>query len=223
MLGVRLHADLVPSRTSFSGYVTSSTIFAAKIEAAMFNSRELPIPTVPSITSLNQAHATLLHCWNRLWKSGTAAPPGQSLRDLPKYDFTERRELCEWLERWEKAFTEYLSTAMSNMGQQDLTQCRVLKANHLACTVVAADSGAGPESAIIFEDEFRAIIELAEAVLRARETMSPQSASTTSPIEPTPETTGLDVHAPLSIVVSRCPNKDTRERAHRLALHSRGF
>jgi len=189
----------------------------------MFNSRELPIPTVPNITSLNQAHATLLHCRDRLWKSGIARIPGQNTQDKPASDIVESRGLCEWLERWEKAFTEYLATAVSSMGQQDLTQCRVLKANHLGCTIIASDHYVGPESTVKFEDEFRAIIELAEAVLQARETMSPQSASTASPVERTPQTSGLDVQTPLSIVLSRCPDGETRERAHRLALHSRGF
>ncbi|KAK4554791.1 hypothetical protein LTR86_008293 [Recurvomyces mirabilis] len=219
------HAEINFPRTSPFDFVASPVSFDAKFDTTtiMFNSRELPVPTVPSITSLNQAHATLLHCWNRIWKSGIAAIPGQTTQEKPILDFTERRELCEWLEKWEKAFTEYLATAMTSMGQQDLTQCRVLKANHLGCTILASGSEVWPESTFMFEDEFRAIIELAGAVLQARETMSPQSASTASPVEPTPQTSGLDVHMPLSIVIMRCQHAAIRERAHILAVHSRGF
>ncbi|KAK3115753.1 hypothetical protein LTR53_004573 [Teratosphaeriaceae sp. CCFEE 6253] len=92
---------------------------------------------------------------------------------------------------------------MPSMGGEDLTLCRVLKANHLACTILTSDAGpdATARESDGFEAEFQAIVELAGAVLDARDRHnSPQSASTAStasPIEATPATSGLDVQAPL--------------------------
>lgn len=175
------------------------------------------MPTMTKITSLTQAHATLCHGWNRLWSCENQAGNRQALAE-------ERRHLREWLDAWERAFTEYLSYAMAVMAGDELTQCRVLKANHLTCVVLASDSpaSASAHDFDVFEAEFRAIVDLAGAVLQARgRNNTPQSASTASPVE-SPVMGGLDVQSPIWVVLSRCSNAAIWERANRLSLQYQG-
>ncbi|KAK4889149.1 hypothetical protein LTR17_001396 [Elasticomyces elasticus] len=184
-------------------------------------SRELPVPTISRISSLNQANATLSHCESKLRSSETRVDS----KDCTQ----ERRQLRVWLERWEKAFTEFLSASMASMDGEDLTRCRVLKANHLACTILASDAGSDAtcRDFDVYEAEFQAIVELVCAVLQARERLnSPQSASTTSTTSPVDSMTppcALDVQAPLYIVMARCSNVGIWDRANRLSSQARGL
>jgi hypothetical protein len=63
-----------------------------------FTSRELPIPNVPRITSLGQAHATLLHCWNKLWKPDPAPSSCASFAEKRGFYAEERKQLrgCQY-------------------------------------------------------------------------------------------------------------------------------
>ena len=182
--------------------------------------RELPMPNVSRIYSLSQAHATLLHCRNRL----TSFAQGYANCEATKSDHArvsdEQQQYQRWLERWEAAFTDYLSAAMTSMASEDLTQSRVLKANHLACTVVASDVKADESSFDRFDSEFQAIVELAGAVLQFRQRPnSPQSATSS---ESSATSQGLDVRDPLHVVTARCNRNTIHHRATELLLRCHG-
>ncbi|RMY94788.1 hypothetical protein D0864_05453 [Hortaea werneckii] len=109
-------------------------------------SRDLPMPSVSRITSLNQAHATLLHCCNKLGRFEQCCQPQTSTPSSPVLQNTqaeERRAFRQWLQRWESAFSQFLSTYASGMSSEDLSQCRILKANHIACNIVASNARPG--------------------------------------------------------------------------------
>lgn len=181
-------------------------------------SRELPMPNVGRITSLNQAHATLLHCCNKLARfAQESKAPGRS-RAQEDLIAEERKQFQQWLERWEQAFTDFLSLAMASMGSEDMTQCRILKANHLACDVVASNAGPTPSAFDAFEPEFQAIIDLASAVLQIRQGASSPHSAVSSPIATSPATSGLDVRDPLFIVLANCSKMPLRNRANELLL-----
>lgn len=113
--------------------------------------RELPMPTVNRITSLTQAHATLLHCWIRLAMFSNGSAPNSESPTTPASDDQEheRNRFQQWLEQWESAFSAYLSTAIASMVNEDITESRILKTNHLACTIMA--SGANTTTSKSFE------------------------------------------------------------------------
>lgn len=169
-------------------------------------SRELPMPTVTRITSLGQAQATLHHCSTKLSKSqnipGRDSPPGSPI------DAADRRQAQQWLERWERAFTAYLSQSMASMKTEEIAHCRVLKANHLACMVLASDAASNPASFDAFEAEYQAIVELARAVMQLRSQRSDVSGST--------DTNSLDIREPLYVVVARCGRVSVRNTAIQL-------
>ena len=182
-------------------------------------SRELPMPNVTRITSLNQAHATLLHCCNKLARfAQSCRSPGSPTTSNDSIN-EERRQFQLWLEKWEAAFTEFLSYAAAAMSSQELSQCRILKANHLACNVVASDLAPGSTGSDAFESELQAILDLASAVLQLREgTTSPRGA-VSSP-EVNPFTSGLDVRDPLYIVLAHCRKQQFRDRANDCLLYT---
>jgi hypothetical protein len=103
------------------------------------------------------------------------------------------------------------------MTNEDVTESRVLKANHLACTILTSD---GIPSILDDPDnDQRAIVELAGAVLRLRYLEDlPQETKHDSSPSTAPQ---LDVREPLHVVVSRCSEESTRIRA--LELLSRFY
>lgn len=173
--------------------------------------RELPMPTVSRITNLNQAQATLLHCSTRLSKSwqdnpGRSSPPGSPL------DASARQHYQRWLEQWEQAFTSYLSCAMAGMKSEDITRCRIVKANHLSCTILAAGSGNSPRSFSHFEPDFLAIVELASAVMRSQSATSSPSGRSGLLIDAS-SPGGLSVREPLCVVAAHCTRVSIRAQA----------
>lgn len=187
---------------------------------AALGSRQLPMPNVTRITSLSQAHATLQHCWAKLssYIQDHPATLAAASSGSTSASVTEQRQRFQtWLEQWEAAFTAFLTNAMATMNSDDITQSRILKANHLACTIlVANNSEASPSS---FEVEFNAIIDLSAAVLRSKESAdSPLSTKSilSEASSASIMTTNLYVLDPLMLVISRC-NKDViRTRAAEL-------
>lgn len=187
------HAQLSSSKLH-SAYQLNITKSFADMSGA---SRELPMPIVSRITSLIQAQATLQHCLTRLVRS--------------QGDATERRHFQQWLEQWEQAFTAYLSLHMSAMKNEEITACRILKANHLACTILASEGGPDRSSFDVFEAEFQAIVELATAILRSRQQNG--TPSTDASIDSSAASGALDVRDPLRVVAARCDRSNIRAQA----------
>lgn len=181
----------------------------------MSNSRELPMPTVSKLSSLSQAHATLLHCWTKISKFAYEYPsPSTPSSRGASPVIEDRQHFQRWLEQWEAAFTAFLTNAMPSMSNEDVTESRVLKANHLACTILVNDRIPSPRDAP--EVDFHAIVELAGAVLRIRHLAdSPQERKS----ESSPSMTQLDVKEPLHVVASRCSQESIRARAMELLSH----
>ncbi|KAF1822174.1 uncharacterized protein K489DRAFT_320211 [Dissoconium aciculare CBS 342.82] len=100
---------------------------------------------------------------------------------------------------------------MSTLPVDEVTRCRILKANHLACTVLAAESDTNPSSFDRFETEFKAIVDLAEAILRSRHEQGIAAASDSSAANG-----ALDVRDPLRVVGARCTNATIRGKALQL-------
>lgn len=175
--------------------------------------RELPMPNVSKLCSLDQAQATLMHCLTKLSRqmqdlpstpSGSVSQPRRPILE------DDRQHYQRWLEQWELAFTTFLTHAMAAMSDEEVTQSRVLKANHLACTILAA----GNTPAHALEAEFCAITELAGAVSRLRYFAgSPQNPGSN---EPTTTLAMLDIADPLHVVLARCNQEATRQRAIKL-------
>ncbi|OQO13372.1 hypothetical protein B0A48_01600 [Cryoendolithus antarcticus] len=148
----------------------SSPVFSA-ISSPVFSpitpatpSRELPMPAPRSTTTLPQATQTLTLCSNKLhllFRHLSSASPGS-----PAYTalLTEMHRFKPWLETWESAFSRHLATAMPNMPPEQVRDCRIVKANHLACVVLASTPRAAAEREP-FSTEGRAIVGLAVAVL----------------------------------------------------------
>lgn len=104
---------------------------------------------------------------------------------------------------------------MASMTNGSLTQSRILKTNHLACTILVSDLEPGDFD--VYEAEFRAIIELAGAVLRSRYFAdSPQESKAESESDAIPFAARLDVKEPLNVVAARCTESRIRRRAEEL-------
>ena len=181
--------------------------------------RELPMPTVTRITSLTQAHATLLHCYNRLARFTNESTPSTESPSTPSSDDTdqERNRFQQWLEQWEVAFSAYLATAMASMVNEDITESRILKTNHLACTIMA--SGVNATTSKTFDADFRAILELSGAVLRSRHlSESPSTDELAEQRRVLRPGADLDVLHPLQLVCTHSSQEDARRRAAELLM-----
>jgi hypothetical protein len=179
------------------------------------HARELPMPAVRSSCNLDQAHATLQLCSNKLkthFRKLLETDPSsvEALSIL-----TEMRRFRPWLEQWEKAFSAFLATAMPTLAQPEVKKCRVLKANHLSTLILASISGVRDVDFEPFMADFKAIVGLAAAILDAETTpdVSPKSAWDKREVAPTTTMTLAD---PLRVVVSCCTDPMVRSRAARL-------
>lgn len=207
---LRLRIDGLPPSTAVNTPATAVTPGASPIV------RELPMPNVTRIYNLNQAHATLLHCWNKLSRNSQDSTTYPAVTYKCTLASSDRKFFQQWLERWEQAFTDYLSSSMPSMASDNLTQCRVLKANHLACTILVSEIAPDAADNDSSESELNAVLELAGAVLQARQgTRSPTSASSSS-TDNSPVTAGLDVRDPLCVVMSSASRRATRNYASEL-------
>ncbi|KAF2720139.1 hypothetical protein K431DRAFT_192523, partial [Polychaeton citri CBS 116435] len=178
-------------------------------------SRELPMPILTSITSLGQAHATLEHCLTRL-VSFTQQQQATGARSTQTTIIVSERHYSylPWLERWEKAFATYLAAAMPTMKEDDFMRSRVLKANHLLCTVLASITSLEPTAWDRFESEFKAIVELSGAVLRSKRKTSTPTRDAPSANASAPKVgLGMGVSEPLYAVIARCNNAEIRTQA----------
>lgn len=182
--------------------------------------RELPMPTVTRITSLAQAHATLLHCWFRLSKFTDGSAPSSDSPDTQTSDDSdqERNRFQKWLEQWELAFTAYLSAAMASMVNEDITESRILKTNHVACTIMA--SGVNATTSQSFDGDLNVILGLSEAVLRSRHLpeIPPNELAERRTLR---AGANLDVFHPLQLVCTYSGQEHVRRRAAELLLDFR--
>ncbi|CAK1364283.1 hypothetical protein CB0940_07985 [Cercospora beticola] len=213
-----VNTKLPKIRTAYqmSVEMPSSPLISANGHGSMLlgPSRELPMPVVSHITSIAQAQATLQHCATRLNKSwqgnpARASPPGSPI------DGQEKRHFQRWLEQWEQAFTAYLSLHMSGMKPDEVTRSRILKANHLSCTILASQAGPSMRTDDVFANECQAIVELANAVTVAR-----QKAGSQSPVSSSPGASTLDIREPLYVVVACCNRTGVRNKAIELISRS---
>jgi hypothetical protein len=179
------------------------------------HARELPMPAVRSSCNLDQAHATLQLCSNKLkthFRKLLETDPAsvEALSIL-----TEMRRFRPWLEQWEKAFSNFLATAMPTLAQADVKKCRVLKANHLSTLILASISGVRDVDFEPFVADFKAIVGLAAAILDAETTpdVSPKSAWDKREVT---LSTVMTLADPLRVVVSCCTDPMVRSRAARL-------
>lgn len=211
-----------PLESSLSTSLRMETIPSNKFDMESF-SRDLPMPSVSRITSLNQAHATLLHCCNKLARFEQCCQPQTSTPSSPVLQNTqadERSVFRQWLQRWESAFSQFLSSYASGMSNEDLSQCRILKANHIACNIVASNARPGTLEFDLYEQDFQAIIDLATSVLQTRQRIqssSPLSAASTPDAGPR-AVAGLDVRDPLCILLVSCRKQVLRNRANDLLM-----
>lgn len=212
----------IPLESSRSSRLRMETIPSNKFDMESF-SRDLPMPSVSRITSLNQAHATLLHCCNKLARFEQCCQPQTSTPSSPVLQNTqadERSVFRQWLQRWESAFSQFLSTYASGMSNEDLSECRILKANHIACNIVASNARPGTLEFDLYEQDFQAIIDLATSVLQTRQRIqssSPLSAASTPDAAPR-AVAGLDVRDPLCILLASCRKQVLRNRANDLLM-----
>lgn len=181
--------------------------------AMMSSSRELPMPNISRISSLGQAQATLMVCLTKLTKFTQEQASAGSYAWSPVSLGTERQTFRDWLDRWETAFHAFLATTMpiTPLTEQDMMLSRVLKANHLACTILASDQ----ISSDSFGNDLKSIVRLSEFVLTPRHaTDSPRDSKLSSPAPSS--TPGLGVREPLLVVRSRCNDEELRARVDEL-------
>lgn len=180
------------------------------------HTRELPMPAVRASCNLDQAHATLQLCSNKLkthFRKLLETDPSsvEALTTL-----SEMRRFRPWLEQWETSFSAFLASAMPALPQPDVKRCRVLKANHLSTLILASIAGVRDVDFDPFVGDFKAIVGLGAAILDAETTpdVSPKSACDKRELVTTSAV--MTLADPLRVVVSCCTDPMVRSRAARL-------
>lgn len=130
-----------------------------------------------------------------------------SIAQKQKYRF------AEWLQEWDRKFTAFLACERSSLDRDTFNGCRLLKAHHIAISIVAAvEYGKGEDVWSLFTPEFRSIIALLEEIVDD----SPKKAST-FPVPQTPYINAtMSMTEPLYCTLSRCAEKEIVQRARKL-------
>lgn len=173
----------------------------------------LPLPDVDAIHSLSHASRILHVIYTNLllyqhnasaYLFGadvtTAGPAQKHLRFAP------------WLRNWERRFADFLFRHSRTLSHAQMQHAKVLKANHLLCTILASvDTARGWAGWEPFTGEFKAILDLAAAVLTP-ETMG--KAAELGGTEGMPVMSfGLWIAEPLFVCLSRCTEPELRRQA----------
>lgn len=167
------------------------------------------MPAATKACSTEQAQATLQLCANKLksrMRIWTEARNSSS--SWTSHDFTaEGRQFNAWLESWESAFSTLLAQAMPSMREEDVERCRILKANHLGCSVQASLLANGDREST--ERDALAILGLASAVLT-------RPSSSHSDVEPQQRPGVMSMAEPLEVVAGYSSSATLRSNASRL-------
>lgn len=175
-----------------------------------------PLPPIEYIFSLDHAHGTLHTALNSVMRFMQGFHP-TAPRDHIAITIAEKYlRYSPWFQRWETAFTAFLSEKREFMSSTDLKRAMVLKANHLVGTMLASvDQSAGPVAYDAYEAEFKAIVDLSREVLA---TFScPPLPTLSDRTRGTPYLSfSLWVTDPLWMAISRCRNPNIRQAAFTL-------
>jgi hypothetical protein len=144
-----------------------------------------------------------------------AMPPFELAARLTKRSET----FLPWLKTWEQSFSEFLFHESANLSTEDMQRARVLKANHIAATIVAK----GPLGRVGgwpgFNNACKAIIDLSASVLNTY-ALSPGSDLPTFHLPSL--AFGLWIYEPCFIVMARCNDPELRKQAAGL-LHRQTY
>ena len=182
-------------------------------------SQDPGLPDVSQIHNLQHANWTLYFTWIMVYifcqDAMLAMPPFELAARL-----TKKREIfLPWLKTWEQSFSEFLFSESANLSTEDMQRARLLKANHIATTILAK----GPLGRVGgwpgFNDACKAIIDLSASVLNTYA----QSPGSGLPTFHFPFLAfGLWISEPCFIVMARCNDPELRKQAAGL-LHGQTY
>jgi len=121
-----------------------------------------------------------------------------------------------WLVAWEKAFSQLLARKQADLTPSERRGAMVLKAHHLDCEIKSKlDLSEGALGWDKFHPSFRAIVDLAEAVLKMspRSTEAQSEGSSSSTTSNTKLCFSLGILDPLYDLCARCSDPLLRQRA----------
>lgn len=178
----------------------------------------LYLPDLDTIYTLDEANDTLYLVYSNIliFHQSLRAYCPSPTDDLSAAATQKHLRFSPWLKLWEQAFATFLFRESASLSHEDMQKAKVLKANHLLCTVLArVDTTAGFWAWEPFTPEFKAIVDLAAAVLNAehRSTAS-ECAGRRAGIEHVPcMSSGLWIADPLYVCLSRCTEPEFRRQA----------
>ena len=206
--------DPVTARPALGGLQLQATCLSGRGVHEMVSQLDpLPLPDVTCIHSVEHANQILHVVYSNLllyhqqltfYVAGADASMSatqKSLRFLP------------WLKMWERGFAELLFKQSSSLRYEDMLKAKALKANHLLSTILAqVDTTSGWQAWKPFTAEFKAIIDLAAAVLSTT-TPKPGDSPTDFLARVPCMSFGLWISEPLFVCTSRCTDEELRRQA----------
>lgn len=198
LAGLQLQAKcmLGPSSPKLSGWQTGLS----------------PLPKLSTIRSLEHANKTLRVVYSNLLTYHQDYVTGHTLGTISYNVAQKQARFVPWLRQWESSFAEYLFKEAGGLSPDDMSRAKVLKATHLLAMILAqVDNAAGWDAWRPFENEFKAIIDLAAAVLDSQQF---GHVSEFEGLHYFPcMSFGLWVNEPLFVCMSRCTNPEYRRQA----------
>lgn len=122
----------------------------------------------------------------------------------------ERSRYSAWFQTWECAFTAFLAQESTRLDSETLNGCRLLKAHHLAASILAgADYTLGETAWARVSKEFSIIVELLDGIL----ILLPKRPVTPDPPQTPYLTATMGMIEPLYLTATRCPDSGISGKA----------
>ena len=169
-----------------------------------------PLPDASRIHSIDHANWTLHYAYIGLL---TACQDCRQSGGSGAFAFLEAQKYHlykPFLKTWERSFADFLFREASSLERSDMERAKVLKANHIAATILASVGCCKQEEYKPYDNECKAIVEFSASVL---DTYALHQGGTLSKSQFPFLSFGLWVSEPLFLVMARCHDPLLRRQA----------
>lgn len=190
--------------------IQAKAIQGSKMDTSGGNIRP-PMPDIERIHGLEHANSTLQYTYIAILTFCQSVRLNMSRAEILALMELKAEFFCPWLEKWESAFSSFLFRCGNELSPKDMQRAKVLKANHLSATMLAAIDQSGSKDLWVgYNAECKAIIDLSASVLN---TYSFAAQTILSSFQFPYLTFGLWVAEPLFIVMARCRSPELQRQA----------
>ena len=173
-----------------------------------------PLPDFEEICSLAQADSILHNAYISILAFSQQCHPMLDHTQIVEKMKQKQVLFMPGLNAWKQKFGAFLFRQSNNLSHDDMQHAKILKANHLNCSILARfDLSLGRPGWESFENDFKSVVDLSASAMK---TYSNPSKTDVTAFQVPFMSFGLFITEPLYICMARCPSRNLRRQAAEL-------